>query len=106
MSRFVRHCALFLALGMVSCATTARYEEYLEAWVGKPAHDLTGTWGVPQRTHQLPDGRRMYEYRFRDPHHEGRRPAKAHPACKTFFVVDSREIVQAWRWEGHDCVAE
>lgn len=101
---------LLALLVLSSCATTGKFEEILEGWVGKEAKDLTDTWGVPSRTHAFPDGRKMYEYKFKDRHDEGekkhRYPAGLGVGCRTFFIADRSDVITAWKWEGHDCVAK
>ena len=59
----IRREALILPLLIVNaCATTSNYELLLQAWVGQSASQLETTWGAPQHTHALADGKRILEY--------------------------------------------
>ncbi len=58
-----RAILLLVATGVIAgCATTAGYEEVLNAWVGFHIDDLVSSWGPPQGSFKLSDGSMVLEY--------------------------------------------
>lgn len=53
---------LFLASG---CATTAKYEAKLNTWIGVSEDALIASWGVPDKTYEMQDGKKAIEYKRR-----------------------------------------
>lgn len=53
---------LMTTLLVSGCTTTANYEAALQHWVGRPLDDLVLTWGPPQGSYTLQDGRKVIEY--------------------------------------------
>lgn len=103
----MRTSALVLVLLMAgACATTGKYEQKLNSWVGADVNRLVQAWGPPADTYRMPDGRALYTWYF-----DG--GAVAMPIgnmayavqryCKTTFTVSKQGIVQTWRWEGNAC---
>ena len=54
--------ALLLCLGLCGCATTAKYEAKLNNWIGASEDSLVASWGVPNKTYNMPDGKKAMEY--------------------------------------------
>jgi len=57
---------LCFCLGILGCATTAKYEAKLNAWVGSSEDALIASWGVPNKTYNMLDGKRAIEYVHRN----------------------------------------
>lgn len=57
-----RIVALLLCLGLCGCATTAKYEAKLNNWIGASEDSLVASWGVPNKTYNMPDGKKAMEY--------------------------------------------
>lgn len=55
--QFVVACLFF-----IGCATTAKYELRLQAWIGRDANDLVEHWGYPDRAVTAPNGNRVYVF--------------------------------------------
>lgn len=53
---------LLLGLGLYGCATTAKYEAKLDSWVGASENSLIASWGVPDKTYDMRDGKKAVEY--------------------------------------------
>jgi hypothetical protein len=54
---------LFVMLILVSgCATTAKYEAKLNTWIGVSEDSLIASWGVPDKTYEMRDGKKAIEY--------------------------------------------
>ena len=113
-----------MALGLLSCATEARYREILATWNGAEEGQLIASWGAPSsyfigydetryltyqrgRTAVLPGNPPKTEV---DPATGYVRVSPGTPdmtlnfACKTTFEIQNGVIVNA-RFRGNDCVA-
>jgi hypothetical protein len=54
---------LFILVMLVSgCASTARYEAKLNSWIGASENSLIASWGVPDKTYDMRDGKKAVEY--------------------------------------------
>jgi hypothetical protein len=53
---------LLLGLGLFGCATTAKYEAKLNTWIGTSEDSLIASWGVPDKTYNMSDGKKAIEY--------------------------------------------
>jgi len=53
---------LLLCLGLFGCATTAKYETKLNTWIGASEDSLIASWGVPNKTYSMSDGKKAIEY--------------------------------------------
>ena len=51
-----------VTLVLAGCATTAKYEKILDAWVGHSTDELIRSWGPPQNTSALQNGDHVIEY--------------------------------------------
>ncbi len=101
---------LLIAL-LNGCATTRNYERYLDQWVGKDRQELVGKMGQPDRIHSFVDGKKAYEYRFKDVYggtNTSTRETSAIPTgCTTFFFIDPESgQVLSWKWVGDGCLAK
>ena len=60
--------ALFLlALWIAGCTATSTveaFDQWMAAYLGRSEADLVGGLGVPSRTYDAPDGRRLLQYDF------------------------------------------
>ena len=58
---------LFVLVMLVSgCATTAKYEAKLNTWVGASEDSLIASWGVPDKSYSLGDGKKAVEFIHKD----------------------------------------
>jgi len=57
---------LLLCLGFSGCATTAKYEAKLDTWVGASEESLIASWGVPDKTFDMLDGKRAIAYVYKN----------------------------------------
>ncbi|MFH1622759.1 MAG: hypothetical protein ABIA97_06560 [Candidatus Omnitrophota bacterium] len=57
---------IMLCLGLVGCATTAKYEAKLNNWIGASEDSLVASWGVPNKTYNLNNGKKAIEYVHKD----------------------------------------
>jgi len=121
--------ALVFAAFLAGCATTANYEQTLNAWVGESADNLVRSWGAPTSTFHMPSGNDVYIYE----HSESGAytvpvgaPPPVQPApgyvvpgqaavtgsqvisytkwCRTEFEISGGRIVR-WNWHGNACRA-
>jgi hypothetical protein len=44
------------------CATTVKYEAKLNTWIGASEDALIASWGVPNKTYEMRDGKKAIEY--------------------------------------------
>ena len=58
---------LFVMVMLVSgCATTGKYETKLNTWIGVSEDSLIASWGVPDKTYQMRNGKKAIEYRHKN----------------------------------------
>ncbi len=53
---------LLLSLGVLGCATTAKYEARLNTWIGSSEDSLIASWGVPNKSYNMQNGKKAIEY--------------------------------------------
>ncbi len=53
---------LVLVLGLNGCATTANYDAKLATYVGATEEQLVANWGIPNKTYDLPNGKKAVEF--------------------------------------------
>ena len=53
---------LLLCLGLFGCASTVKYEAKLNTWIGVSEDSLVASWGVPNKTYNLGDGKKALEF--------------------------------------------
>ena len=56
-----------LAAGCAAPATVEAFDRRMVLYVGRSETELVGGLGVPSRTYDTPDGRRLLQYDFADP---------------------------------------
>jgi hypothetical protein len=98
---------LVILLLVLSCATTRRYEAYVDRWKGKTSAELVAEWGPPAELKTLADHTKLYNYVRRsplDPATKGARTTASQPvSCVTSFIVDEQDYVTGWTLSGFDC---
>ncbi len=116
----VRLTTLFLlALVLSACATRARMEESLNAWVGRSADELSPEFGYPVDTLTAPDGNKVYVYERRtsfttppvyQTYGEGKDRVTVESEgqtveswCRIYFEVDEKGRILRWHLEGNAC---
>ncbi|MFH0855593.1 MAG: hypothetical protein V1869_03680 [Candidatus Omnitrophota bacterium] len=60
MKKFIYLFAMAVLLG--GCASTAKYDARLNTWIGASENDLVASWGVPNKTYKLDNGKKAVEY--------------------------------------------
>jgi len=112
---------------LYSCATTARFEENLQSWLGHDINELTQSWGYPSNSFKAPNGNLVYVYsqssfytspttystygnvtRYGNTAYGNATTYKFGGQtyqrwCNIFFEVDESNRIILWRWEGNDC---
>ena len=58
-------------LGLAGCATTAKYEAKLNSWIGIGDNALIASWGIPDKTYEMREGKKAVEYGYRRIIHSG-----------------------------------
>ncbi|HNX82221.1 MAG TPA: hypothetical protein PKL77_08765 [Candidatus Omnitrophota bacterium] len=53
---------LVVCLGIAGCATTAQYEKQLNTLIGTSEDSLIASWGVPDKTYTLSNGKKALEF--------------------------------------------
>lgn len=112
-----------LALLTAGCATTAKYEAFLNTWIGAPEKALISSWGTPHRVYDS-DGTRWITFVKTETTHlsgssptyvknkkgdyvpvGGSAPQTITSTCETTFELESG-TVRSWRHRGDDCEME
>ncbi|MBS7811862.1 hypothetical protein [Roseococcus pinisoli] len=57
--------AVIALLMLAGCASSAGFDQRMQAYVGRSESDLVASLGVPARTFQTPEGRRFIQYERR-----------------------------------------
>ena len=57
---------VLLCLALSGCATTAKYEAKLNTWIGVNEDSLVSSWGVPNKTYTMSDGKKAIEYAHKE----------------------------------------
>lgn len=53
---------LLLAAALVGCATQAKFQAKMDAFIGSPEAAVVGTYGPPQAAYTLTDGSKVLQY--------------------------------------------
>ncbi len=85
---------VFFALFVAGCPSFERYEQRLDSWKGRGAHQLVSIWGRPDGVMPLRDGGRVFEYKT---------PVVVGMFCETRFTIDRKGFIQKWWYYGNDC---
>ena len=76
----------------------------LNSWKGAPADELTASWGPPHEQFRDDDGRKVYQWSFREIgenasaagfHYQAKGPEKK-PYCHTRFYIDDADRIEGW----------
>ena len=109
------------------CATTERYEEILDTYIGATEDELVEHWGVPDQVYETEKSRFIVYKRSRLSSSGGVAPTfyshinpytgavytqsvggiapQIHQyRCKTTFTLKD-DRVSSWSWQGNDCIA-
>jgi len=55
--------AIFIAaLLLSSCATSGKFKSTMDSWVGRTADDMVASWGPPQSSYRMSDGRQVLQW--------------------------------------------
>lgn len=73
----------FILLTLSSCATTA---DSMRSWIGFPKNQLLESWGVPDRTDKLDNGKQVITWDVRNGY--------GHIICMQTFTIDASGIIE------------
>ncbi|HYZ34276.1 MAG TPA: hypothetical protein VE684_18560 [Crenalkalicoccus sp.] len=90
---------LLLLLCAVACATEAKYQQYVNSFVGQNASQLYAVWGAPQRSAPLPDGGQVVSFLSNVRAGVG----LGITGCETTFILDRASIVRQASFRGDAC---
>jgi len=112
-----------IALFLIGCATTKRYEQVLDSWLGDSESALIQKWGPPDSVYESGEAKYLTYRDSRSVYVAGTEPSYQTTCsfgscyttaiggspgymknlhCKTTFTVSDGKITH-WRWEGNDC---
>lgn len=100
---------MVLVLAIAGCATQAKYESLLKTWEGAPVERLVTRWGVPQKTLDLGNGRKAYEYH--DSKTQSAYTSTGYAvyktdyeySCATTFLISDKGLVEGTTFRGNMC---
>ncbi|HHM5293883.1 TPA: hypothetical protein ACRMRV_006294, partial [Pseudomonas aeruginosa] len=116
---------LWVIAVLAGCATTAKYENVLNSWVGSSEIDLIRAWGPPQQAYNSGESRFItytnssniympgvspsytttYYGNTAYTTSSGGSPAQNIPlSCTTTFELKNG-VILSWQWQGNHCVA-
>lgn len=115
MKTFIRITILvIITLSVNSCATTEKYGEKLQTWMGDDVNKLITSWGPPSDVYTMPNGNKMYTWLWTS----GTLVTSNYNYflnltvsnsvsywCKTTFTVDRSNKIINWRYEGNACLS-
>ena len=85
------------------CATSEKYNQKLNTWLESPKDDLIMSWGIPDDSYTLDNGKELITYkRSNTSYYNG---TSYHYYCNTTFTIENSNIVD-WKWEGNNCVSD
>ena len=118
---------IFISLFLTGCfATTAKYEEALDSWIGHTEDHLVTKWGVPNGVYEKNDGGKILTYtRTGSMYLPGNNTSNTSYdpwggstttitqsagtnislRCKTNFVISKEGRVTSWSYVGNNCVS-
>ena len=102
---------ILISVLLFGCASKRGYENHLDECIGKEKDELVIRMGQPAKIHSFVDGRRAYEYRFKEVYggnmgtnQRTRDNASIPPNCVAFFFIDlENNRVDSWKWVGANC---
>ncbi len=120
-----RFFTLILPFFIGACASTGKYDQQVQQWVGKSSSELTASWGQPTTQVSAPDSTTVLVYeKTREVERKtttsmgyqggtgmasGSIPVSADvkivkKTCKTFFQVNPQNKITKVEWSGNDCL--
>lgn len=116
---------LIVSLLLTGCATTAKYEQMLESWIGAPEKELIYAWGVPVRSYSVDNNLKFLTFRddrtlyipggpstsytkfygnsMTTTTYGNNAPTTLGLTCETTFGI-RYGLVVSYRYEGNNCV--
>ena len=104
--------AYLLAVFVVGCATTGKYEKVLDSWGGADVNRLISSWGPPSNTYTMPNGKKIYTWlnvggtyttgTYYEALNLGVITSTTY-YCETSFTTSSSGRIETWRWKGNSC---
>ncbi len=111
MNRYKQIALASFFLFLNSCATTAKYSEKLQSWIGKTESDLVTSWGMPTSTYSL-ENRKLLMYRQDFGSNTTAQPIygtyymnTTHNWCETTFMLDEKKVIFNFQLKGTSCVS-
>jgi len=104
--------ALSFLLVLAGCATTGKYQEVCNSWLGSDVNSLIASWGPPSNEYNMPNGSKMYTWvnvggtQVVANYNEYLNMATANSVtywCKTTFTVNSQNVITNWQGQGNGC---
>ena len=108
-----------IALFLAACATRARMEENLNAWIGRDVNMLSSEFGYPVDTLKAPNGNIVYVYERRttyttaptyQTYGQGKDSLTVETEaqtveswCRIYFEVNEQGRIVQWYLEGNAC---
>jgi hypothetical protein len=105
----LRAVCLIVVLITLGCATTGKYEAILNRWEGQSVNNLITRWGPPNQSFELPNGQKMYKWRWAS----GPQTVSNYNAysgqvftntynwwCDTTFTAE-KDVVISWQYQGN-----
>jgi hypothetical protein len=86
-----------------ACGTQAKYQQYVNGFVGKNTDQLYAVWGAPVRAAPLPDGGQFVSFLSNVQAGGGYRGGFGVAACETSFMLDRGGIVRQATFRGDAC---
>jgi len=97
---------LLFCLGLSGCASTAKYEAKLNTWIGVSEDSLIASWGVPDKTYNMRDGKKAIEYVHKNTvqtggytymtpqttYHSGKIGDKSYSGTSTTYVTETTPV--------------
>ncbi len=95
---------LLISLGITACATSAKYQNLLDSWVGADENILIGQWGVPTSKYEN-DGIKFLAYIGNYGSYVGPYGTITHYTCTTTFQVKNGKVIN-YMFQGNSCKAK
>jgi hypothetical protein len=92
-----------ILLVCAACATQAKYQQYVNGFVGQNADRLYAVWGAPVRSAPLPDGGQVVSFLSNIQAGGGLGGAGFVTGCETTFMLDRASIVRQATFRGNAC---
>lgn len=106
-------CAIALG-ALVGCATSAKYDQKLQQYVGLSETEMVQRFGPPTSTYPMPDGGKVMTYSENmgaqsnttyNSMTNSLDTSSGANACTTHFILNKEGIITSTRWTGNSCRA-